>query len=128
MLQTNQLTRQGHSPTHQQTGCLKTKEPIASSRHAPRPGLAHLRVKIQPHQWESTSTSHKILDQPHPPRDRHEKQESYDPITKARLHPGTSWTMALPTDMPTQPLGHHKPHTPLWQKLSPHPHSMNNLK
>ena len=35
--QAKQLTRWEHSPTHQQTGCLKTKEPTTGSGLTPRP-------------------------------------------------------------------------------------------
>ena len=96
-----QLTAWGQSPTHQQTGCLKTSEP---SRHGP----AHQRAKnqLQPpvgrHQPLSQGSLHKPLDQSHPPGGRHQKQENYGPAAcrpdlqmQARYYPGTSWPLAL---------------------------------
>ena len=102
-------------------GCLKTKEPIATSRH----GLAHQRAKAQLHPPVNRHRPllpgglHKPLDQPHPPGGRHQKQENCDPTKQARPYPEPIWALALLTSRPVQPSGHPRPHTQLCQEPAP---------
>ncbi|KAB1266533.1 hypothetical protein Cadr_000019756 [Camelus dromedarius] len=86
-LRPNHLTALRHSPTHQQTGCLKTKQP---SGLAPRHDLAHQRAPAPP-----TRKPDKHLDQPHPPGVRQQKQRNH--------HPATTWALARSMSRPVQP-------------------------
>lgn len=72
-----QATGWGHSLTHQETGCLKTKEPASVSGFTPQHGPTPRTAKT----WLV-------------------KQKNNSP-TQARLYPGTRW--ALNTNRPTQP-------------------------
>ena len=82
MPQANQPTGEEHSPTHQQTGCLKSSWAHRCPLNIPlETALPTWETRpSSTHQWAGTSPSHQkactsLLDQPYPPGGRQQKQE-----------------------------------------------------
>ena len=126
--QAKRLTGWEHSPTQQQTGYLKTKEPTSTSRHAPQTWAQVTRGPrpSSTHQWAGTGTSCQEtctslqINLTCQGADTRSKKIN-DPTVQFRPYPGTSWALALPTSRPTQPSRHPSSHTQLCQKLHPLP-------